>query len=368
MRSERTALNGKKPELGWAGKVFLLGVGLLIAFAGAEIGLRAYDYISKQAQGETWAVYDEDLGYRNRPNYGDHNADGLRRPPIGPKQDRFRILMLGDSVAYYGDSAADTFVGRLGAVLDHDPARAPSEVINAGTRGYTNYQELVYLKKYGVKFQSDLVGVAFVLNDLHKFLHQFEVKDGQIVGQSYHFSPEAIQSVDSWVYRLARKSVFLVWLRENVSLLGRWADLRAAQGYTFDYRPDFNTAWKEEAWEPIAAQLGEMVALGKEAGFRVFLVAFPFGEQLRADYLARDRAHVTRPQQRLKLICERLDIPYLDLFPEIEAEKHLVSDGIHLTREGRELAARRIAAFLAEQELIPRSRLGGSSGAAGGDR
>jgi lysophospholipase L1-like esterase len=335
----------------WAG-LALLAAGLFI-FAALEAGFRVLDAATAGQPGESWATYDEDLAYRNRPLHGDHNRFGLRGPePETPKR-RFRLLVLGDSVPYYGDDAGDTYPGRLERILAADGAHAPVEVLNAATRGYTNYQELIWLKKYGLALEPDLVGVSFILNDLHRILHRFQVVNGEIVGQEYTFAEDAVQGVDSPLYRLARKSRFLVWLRGRLGVFDDLVDLYTRDGYSFDYRPDFNTAWQEGPWREVDAQLGELAALGRERGFRVFVVVFPFGEQLRADYLARDRAYVTLPQRRLAEIAAKHGIALLDLFDALDPERDLVEDRIHLTPHGRDVAARRIAAFLAEQGLLP---------------
>ncbi len=78
---------------------------------------------------------------------------------------------------YYGDSVADTVPGHMQEALTEDPDAPAFDVINAGIRGYTNYQELLYLKKYGFAFRPDVIGVEFCLNDLHQFLHSFDVQE-----------------------------------------------------------------------------------------------------------------------------------------------------------------------------------------------
>src|SRR5437773_3076 len=85
----------------------LLLVGEIALRAKAAIETRRIrQALSLGSGGTSWAVYDPDLNYRNRPNWGDHNADGMRDRPTPPKM-QFRILMLGDSIGYYGDSIDD---------------------------------------------------------------------------------------------------------------------------------------------------------------------------------------------------------------------------------------------------------------------
>ena len=330
-----------------------MGISLLLSFGLLEAGFRIHEVVWAMQQGEGWAVFDPDLGYRLNPKYADTNAHGLRDHPVTPKEGHFRVLMLGDSVTYYGDDIDDTYVGRLRALLAQDPDVLPLDVLNAGTKGYTNYQELVFLKKYGLQFQPDLVGVGFVLNDLHKILHQFRVKDGRIVGQSFDFTPEAVQSVDSWLYQTARKSKFLTWLRRRLSIANAAVELTVREGFSFDHRPDFNTAWKDASWPATESQLREMTDLGARHGFTVFVVVFPFGEQYRKDYLARDPDYVLKPQRELADICGRLKIACLDLFPVLDPAIHIQEDNIHLTNAGRARVAEVLAAFLKTERLVP---------------
>jgi len=334
-------------------RAIALALVAIATFAILEVGFRAYEAFGTAAEPTTWAIYDEDLGYRLRPGVDGVNEDGFRDDPIERPKRRFRLLMLGDSVAYYGDGPADTYPGRLESLLARAPGIAPVEVVNTAVRGYTNYQEAEFLEHYGVALEPDLVGISFCLNDLHRFTHQFAVRGHEAVGEAYHFTDEAIRSVHSPLYRLARKSHVLVFLRQRLSVFDEVVEFAVRGGYTFDYRPDFANAWQDEPWEAVARQMAKMRDLSNEHGFGMFLVVFPFGDQLRPQYLARDRAYVTKPQRRLGEICAALDIPLLDLFDAIDPERHLLDDRIHLTPLGRRHAAERIARFLIDRNLLP---------------
>ena len=302
----------------------------------------------------TWAVYDPDLGYRNRAEWHDHNADGMRGRATTPKDStRYRILLVGDSIGYYGDSAQDTYPGQLETILNSDPKLCPSEILNASTKGYTNYQELVYLKKFGLDLRPDLVLLAVCLNDWHASLHNFTIIDGKIVGASYHFSPQAERSLlpEDLLGRVIRPSLFLTWV---------WTKGRAAvtswgldDGYLFDRLIDVAPAWKANAWPAFEAQFTEISALCRNRGEKLAAVVFPHALQYRRQYLERDRDYVLRPQQQLIRLCENLDIPLLDLYGEFDPS-HFLEDQIHLTAAGRTLAAGQIAGFLSESRLIPK--------------
>ncbi len=342
--------------LGWRGKLFLLGFGVLLMCGALEVALRvaAADEARRPRpdlnapatpDGQFWAIYDADLGYRQNPNYGDMNSDGLRSPPVGPKADQFRVLLLGDSVAVYGDSIEDTFPGHMRSELRKDPAHKKVEIINAGVKGYTNYQELLYLKKFGLQFQPDVVLVEFCLNDLQKFLHSFRVENGKLVPGTYMFSIDAPDDAASWAARVASRSYFLVWMRSKMRVAASVAAWRISGGYSFEYNPAVSNAWRDAAWGEIEHQLGEMHRLGAEKGFPVRVAVMPLAVQYDAAYLARDRDYVLKPQQRLKDICERAGIPFYDLYLDLSGAM-FIDDGIHLTKPGREKVGQRLAEWL----------------------
>ncbi len=192
----------------------LAATGVLFAGVALECGLRVAAsrersrarreaHASETPADQQWATYDPDLNFRGNPYFGDFNADGLRDHAIGPKAGRFRLVMLGDSIGEFGDNIDDTFVAYMRAELQKSLGSERVDVVNACIRGYTNYQELVYLKKYGLKFEPDLVGVEFCLNDLHKFLDSFHLENGQLVpddyGRKYAGRPGKRRSGPGWM-------------------------------------------------------------------------------------------------------------------------------------------------------------------------
>jgi lysophospholipase L1-like esterase len=330
-------------RLAFSACVFILLI-LATLFAATEAGFRIVEaaqlrsIISENSE-STWSVYDEDLFYRPR-----------NLPAPAPKGTTFRALFLGDSLI--GGPKGDNIVGRVDAVMNHNPSFVKTEWINTGVPGYTNYQELVYLKKYGLAWQPDLVGVVFCLNDVHKFLHNLKVENGKLLPGGFWNASDSADTSKSWLLRMARRSLFLRWLHGKTTLAGRTVQMYERHGYDFDYRPDFNTAWQDAEWSMIRDQMAEMVELGKAHSFRVFLVVVPFGEQYRAEYLARDRNYVLKPQRILKDQMAEMGIPYLDLYPALNFDS-FVPDHIHLTSAGKQRAAEQIAKFLSDKTLIP---------------
>ncbi len=119
--------------------------------------------------------YDRYLGWKNKPNAKGYftspdsktfvriNSKGLRDKEYDYKKGEgvFRILVLGDSFAWgYGVEQGKNFTDRLEELLG-----SPVEVINAGVSGYGTDQELLSLEREGMKYEPDLILIAFASND-----------------------------------------------------------------------------------------------------------------------------------------------------------------------------------------------------------
>ena len=120
-------------------------------------------------------LFDEELGWRNIPNWTAStsgrrltiNSKGLRdhEYPYEKPPGKKRVLVLGDSYTWgYGVENDAIFTEVLERLLEKDGK--PWEVLNSGVSGYGTDQEYLWFKREGVKYQPDLVVVAFfVLND-----------------------------------------------------------------------------------------------------------------------------------------------------------------------------------------------------------
>jgi len=66
--------------------------------------------------------------------------------------------------------------------------------------------------------------------------------------------------------------------------------------------------------------------------------------------------YVLKPQKQISALCQKYDLPCLDLFPayreRIGNSEKLFRDGVHLTTAGHQLTAELINAFLREKGLI----------------
>lgn len=118
---------------------------------------------------------DENLSFRNpfqhRATYQGveiaTNEMGLRERPMSPpSNERWRILVLGDSVAFgWGVRIEDTFSRQLETDL-RQKLNISAETVNSGVPGYNTKQESAFLAQYYESLKPDLVLLLYVDNDI----------------------------------------------------------------------------------------------------------------------------------------------------------------------------------------------------------
>jgi hypothetical protein len=189
-----------------AATLLLLVVSLTISVAASELLLRwrSSSSISQRATGikRHFNVYrpDPTLSHALRPSWSGRqgsfefdvgvriNRRGLRGREVSaqPEAGTFRILVVGDSVAFgWGVEEEETFERVLERRLNEG---ARVEVINAGVPGYSADQYLLYLKTSGFALEPDLIVLTENGNDIEELgWKEFELdRDGL---------PERVQSL-----------------------------------------------------------------------------------------------------------------------------------------------------------------------------
>lgn len=78
----------------------------------------------------------------------------------------FRILVVGDSTSLFADPYDALYHQRLEAALAAEPpAGWTVEVVNGAHEGYNAVQEIEFLERYTIRYDPDLLLVAYTLND-----------------------------------------------------------------------------------------------------------------------------------------------------------------------------------------------------------
>ncbi len=255
---------------------------------------------------------DDELGWRLIPNAATTwggvavriNAHGLRGPELdyAKPAGRKRILFLGDSVTFgYRVGYDDTFVAHAQRLLR---ARGmPAEAINAGVGGYSPWQQGIYLRREGVRFDPDLVVVSFVLNDVVDYFSLPRFGGRTITSQLSRAGGTS----------LARHSG-LAWFAYQLFGRARYGDDVAAGAAWQQNLTVRRTVLEPEspdvvkAWEVTSGHLEEIVTFCQDRRIPLLLVAFPYRFQLA---MPEQRA----PQQRLAAFAKRHRVPLVDLLP-----------------------------------------------------
>jgi lysophospholipase L1-like esterase len=297
-----------------------------------ETPLHVPDYLSARDAPLRWRFSSRD----------GRNSLGLRNRELEPKHaGTRRILFLGDSLIWSGEtSSGELYTAVLEQRLNSRSRgrHARVEVINAGVPGYTTYQQLEFLKIYGLEMKPDLVVLGFVLNDVfYKYLHKPTGHDRLLnidpAVHRYRFDPHGFPgAILGWSY-----------LAHAVVHRGERFLKRRAQRpiFPFEERVDFYLAWKSYGWTAARALIGEMKALLAERRIPLEVLVFPVSDQVDDAYRKLDEAYVLYPQGRIREICDDYAIPMLDLTDPIyrNGGATLFRDYLHLSSKGNDIVA-----------------------------
>jgi len=319
-----------------------------------ELSLRPFRTLEHEAT--SIFMRDEALGWRMRPGVEDVwlgvpvtiNAKGLRGPEVDYVKPAgvTRILYLGDSVTFGFKLRGhdEAFPYQVETLLEARGHRIQS--INAGVDGYSPWQEYAYLEAEGLKYDPDLVVVAFVLNDVterlllarsggwgegFQLVHTASNRFMRLLGES---------SIVAFGRQIAARIRFGADVREGAR---RQEELEAITVAKYPDRPDIM-----EAWRGTLADLEKLFALCRQRGIPAALVVFPYTFQFH------DPATLDAPQRTLAAFADDQGVPMLDLLPRLlsirkegdPSLQELFFDGNHPNAEGHRVVASIIAAWL----------------------
>ena len=243
------------------------------------------------------------LGYRDR----DH---AVAKPP-----GVYRIVVLGDSIAagYRIPRTEDTFPALLEARLQRQGL--PVGVLNFGVSGYNTMQEVETLRVRALRFDPDLVLVAYCHNDRRppdpRILAALrEARAGRRVLPAAEAEQVLLASA---LYRFVRYGVLEA--RE------RQAEAAAEAG----------------AGNTVAPSLAELAAISRREGFEVLLAVFPYLPKLYDAQHARE--HI-----RLAELAREHGFHHLDLRPAFRDCREADSDKLRFDRYHPTAAGHRCAA------------------------
>jgi len=163
------------------------------------------------------------------------NSKGIRadgeipyEKPSGVK----RIVILGDSFGMgYGVDLQDTFTSQMARSLEKNGIKC--EVVNLSVSGHGNAEHLVALKEEGLRYEPDLVLIAWNSSDLDDNIRAnlFGLEDGRLIRRSKTYLPATkLQEVlfKSRIYRLvAEHSHLYTLVRDKAAHLVKYKILLA---------------------------------------------------------------------------------------------------------------------------------------------
>ena len=376
----RQALTGKA-------RLRILAIATPFVLLASADRILAYFIPPLYSQSELY-VPDDELGWRHRPGARpgqdrtvEINAKGLRGPelPYAKADDEYRVVFLGDSLAFaLGLDYEESFVARIEkaancpskegtgsepvtanaernkglksarALSQQAPSAAPASkrvaTVNMAVSGYSPWQEHLFLKREGLKYEPDLVVQCFCLNDVTVKFDVFALNP--------HFESLVASSPLEWsgLYRCARRVIMGQRLGTgNHADAARWADQGASE-----LIEAHDAEYVRRAWDGTLAGMRKLIELCRQRQIPLVVVCFPFEFQLKMnegdDY----------PQRALERFCKQQRVSFLDLLPAMRRElattgqrKPLFTDGCHLSPAGHALAAKRIVEFLHREGLFP---------------
>jgi hypothetical protein len=372
-------------------KVCVPLLAVLISLVSMEIGLRVYHAAKRYGAAANSSqdppvplhiVTDAPYLYGLNPKHLGISAQGTRDVEVRiPKpKGTFRILVLGDSIAYgSGIPVEKTFPNRLESLLSNQSL--PVEVVNAGVSGYTAYNELQYYLARGRDFEPDVVVVAFCMNDVvNPRLHWDDATD-------VHIPEDAIPNHDYDINHILPR---MQKLKEQKSRPGDSSAKRASiLEYSALYRalePRIRRLFTKKAeneggastgkaptyitgedtisievlldnsspeWRWLTKMYDRLREATRADGATLVILMFPLAYQM-------DENYPFIPQKQIAEYCERNSILCLDLLPLFRRDRKeniflLNNSGYydiwHLTEYGHEVSAETLRRFLQENGL-----------------
>jgi len=373
-------------------KLLLASVGFLVGGAVAEIVLRVAGYSAPDfytldnSRGYALRPRTEGWFRREGEAYVRINSDGLRdrEHAITKPANVVRIALLGDSYAEaFSVAAEDTFWSVMEKKLTECDAfnGKQVEVLNFGVSGYGTGQELITLREQVWKYYPDIVMLAVTTNndvlDSSRLLKKtdkipyFVYNDGRLIlDNSFRDSP-AFLGAQSWINRFGR------WLRDHSRVaqaaveghrgfkiwLTSWKSKRSVpqparvtganeMGKTqpkvdaalladelgtehLVYLEPINPAWND-AWHVTEGLILAMREEVKSHGAEFVVVTLSNGPQVHPDPKVREEfkkslgiVDLYYPDQRIKALCVREQIPVVTLAPELQELAELNKVSLH---------------------------------------
>jgi len=290
-------------------------------------------------------LYDDVLGYKNTPNFEGYfpikgseevkisiNSKGLRdyEHSYEGLPDRFRILVLGDSITFgSGIRFEEMYSTLLEKKLNEN--NYDVEIIKAGVTGYEFSQMYDYYSLEGKKYSPDMVIYGAFLNDIFEpnITKRKELND--LYG--YPDTPR-----ENLLVRIIKKTCQSCIMLYSIIL-----------NYNERYFELLYSTWEdEEALSNYFQKIRSLEELLEKNNTELILVVFPYTFQFE-NGLGQEKG----PQEKIKEFGRNEDIPVIDLLDYLDTpnykEIYLQYDRVHPNEKGNEIVAEAIYRELTEK-------------------
>ena len=296
------------------------------------------------------------------------NAHGFRNieRPLEKPAGTFRILCLGDSFTLGAEVAMrDSYVYILEQLLNKRAASLGDsirfEVMNGGVGGYGTFQELVFLREFGLVHKPDLILVQFYSNDVRDNMKYQEFWNTVYPDSSIFLSTSSVYADilelledHSHVYHFFRSRLNVL---ESVLGLSALTDFDDLMVMTRETSSEIEKGW--ELTRKLYLKIWDL-ARANHAGFALMVVPnkAQVAQNERSDaWIKEQKLDMTKPIRILQEFGMQNRIPVLDLLPDLQSAGETQAlyydwDG-HWNASGNRTAAAAIAEFLEAEELIP---------------
>ena len=366
-------LSGLRPLARRAVRVLEGAVLLVVVLAVAlEMGLRLYfTHFGTERERVMYLYSQEDIRHRVGmmmpmpyvnyvawPEYAGHNRLGYRGPEVEiPKPDGvFRIVALGGSTTYgISTSWEDAYPAQLQSRLREEYGYTHVEVVNAGLSGYSSWDTLANFAFRVLELEPDLVIFYEGIND---------VQPRAVPGECYRglnpmrglnptrglFERPQIP-ISSALYRLL--AIPLGWMADPSALDSQYSS------FPVECPMDSLTDERIQQNPPVYFErnLRNLILLVQGNHIQMALSTWTYNRNAENGALSPARqAAVTEHNEIIRQLADEYHLPLYDLDATDfwQTREYWVDvDAIHMAVPGTHEQARRYAAFLVEQELIP---------------
>jgi hypothetical protein len=261
------------------------------------------------------------------------NARGYRGRELAlPRtDDRTRIVVLGDSIAFgLGVSDEETFSALL------DARDNGIEVANLAVQGYGPGQELLVLSHEGLRYEPDVVVLAFCpANDFADAVLPVALYDGSPKPRFSLIEDRLV--LDDSALRISVSRAVFVWLSDYSQLFNRGVTLGQKAPLPTDWHARYNEAMRDEGYalRLSVALVRQMNALCQRRGIPFLVGVFPARSSDRVKESVLDRFYAALASE---------DIPVLDVSTRFRARglrmNAVALDGIgHLNPLGHSIVS-----------------------------